>query len=463
MAWLKRRLKSRKFRRNLIIVLGMFTILNLLVFVYYQKRTYPNTRLAGGYFGSMSISKVNDPLLVAALLPENLNLIFNSKNAQISPDALGLTVDTAQIYKSAKEDRAWLPVWNFVRSHNIPLYLSIDETVFSDGLFKAVGSFQQDAADAKLTIVNGEFKVIPEIAGQKLNVTAAKQKILDTLSAGKADVNLPADVTEPVTKQDRLQTTLNSLKKQQSTEVTLNYNDKNKKLTPIEIAGLFEAGDKTFDLSDNKIRTFITKTGSEFGIGVKNINDAVTGVKDAIFNNKAITFKLTASPKVAKNFSYCVAARGVEESALSALSIKLASVYGDVRGWGLDGQVAFSKVSDGCNFTVWLAAPEQMSSFGAICDAEWSCAVTPNVVINYKRWQEASPAWTAGGGNLDDYRSMVINHETGHYLSFGHKNCPAAGEAAPVMQQQSIDLAGCKFNAWPLASELNELKTVLGI
>jgi hypothetical protein len=90
-----------------------------------------------------------------------------------------------------------------------------------------------------------------------------------------------------------------------------------------------------------------------------------------------------------------------------------------------------------------------MSSFGGACDVIWSCRSGPNVVINEDRWLGASPAWNETGASLTDYRNMVINHETGHWLGFGHQLCDAAGEAAPVMQQQSMGLQGCAPNPWP--------------
>jgi hypothetical protein len=52
---------------------------------------------------------------------------------------------------------------------------------------------------------------------------------------------------------------------------------------------------------------------------------------------------------------------------------------------------------------------------------------------------------------------MVINHEVGHFIGFGHASCGGAGQPAPVMQQQSISLQGCKFNPWPTASELDRV------
>lgn len=164
------------------------------------------------------------------------------------------------------------------------------------------------------------------------------------------------------------------------------------------------------------------------------------------------------SPPTAKrSVTYCVAAKGVDPTFLPELEAKLASVYSDSRGWALGGANTFIKVTSGCNLTVWLTAAELMPSFGAICDSMWSCTVWPNVILNFDRWRFASPAWNGGGGNLDDYRTMVINHETGHWFGFGHRFCQGAGQLAPVMQQQSISLQGCASNPWPLPYEKSAL------
>lgn len=71
------------------------------------------------------------------------------------------------------------------------------------------------------------------------------------------------------------------------------------------------------------------------------------------------------------------------------------------------------------------------------------------VVVNTDRWLYMTPTYD----DLAEYRAYLINHEVGHYLGLGHVGCPGAGERAPVMMQQSIDLGGCVRNAWPRESD----------
>ena len=68
-----------------------------------------------------------------------------------------------------------------------------------------------------------------------------------------------------------------------------------------------------------------------------------------------------------------------------------------------------------------------MPGFGSPCDSTYSCRVGRNVIVNETRWLTASPAWNADGASLADYRHLVVNHETGHWLGFGHESAAVRG------------------------------------
>lgn len=162
-------------------------------------------------------------------------------------------------------------------------------------------------------------------------------------------------------------------------------------------------------------------------------------------------------------YHYCVNVRGVSRSELPEFVQQIDWTLNLNRGWSLSNKIAFKKAEVGCDFTIWLSSPGYMASFGGICDSEWSCRVGNSVVANFEKWQNASEAWQQKEGNIDLYRVMLINHEVGHWFGFEHKHCAGPGQPASVMQQQSIDLEGCKFNPWPTNEERVELQKLLNL
>ena len=111
----------------------------------------------------------------------------------------------------------------------------------------------------------------------------------------------------------------------------------------------------------------------------------------------------------------------------------------DPRGWRITG-IAFKEVRSGGSMTLVLAEASRVPAFSSVCSSDWSCRVGRYVIINQKRWRFASPAWNRYGGSLRDYRHMVVNHETGHWLGHGHRSCPAGG-ALRARDAAAVDLA----------------------
>jgi len=159
--------------------------------------------------------------------------------------------------------------------------------------------------------------------------------------------------------------------------------------------------------------------------------------------------------------NYMIATRGTVTADVNEFSAQVNETLNSPNGWSRLG-VVFQRVESGGRFTVWLSEASQVPSFSPSgCDAIVSCTVGNNVIINETRWLNGSDAWNGAGGSLRDYRHMVVNHETGHWLGHGHRYCSGAGQPASVMQQQTIDMQGCAPNPWPLSPEMYSPK--LGI
>ncbi len=167
--------------------------------------------------------------------------------------------------------------------------------------------------------------------------------------------------------------------------------------------------------------------------------------------DSAPTGRVDYATPVRRRVTYSVTTRG-RITASGRDFVRLAQeTYDDARGWRAGG-VQFRRVPRGGHFTLVLSEARLVPSFSPTCSTMWSCRVGRYVIINQDRWKHASPAWNRARRSLRDYRHLVVNHETGHWLGRGHAGCPGSGPA-PVMMQQSKGTGGCSFNPWPLPWE----------
>ena len=122
----------------------------------------------------------------------------------------------------------------------------------------------------------------------------------------------------------------------------------------------------------------------------------------------------------------------------------------DPRGWGADGSVSFARTDSDADIRVVLASPDKVDAMCAPLRTvgEYSCGRYGHAALNYTRWVTGTSE-TLTGADLATYREYLVNHEVGHLLGHPHRSCPADGEAAPIMQQQSVRIAPCVLNGWP--------------
>lgn len=445
------------------VVVVLFALLNVAVYLGHTGTTYANTTVGGKQFGAVSKDDQPQKLQAMTLLPKEITFAYQEDRFTRTPEEIGFSLDLNATQANLQKTKSWLPIINLFVSHEVPAAFHTDPAKLQTFL-DAVNKKQQKApANARIIQKNGAFSIQTEQAGHKVDTNNAKSHVSYELSRGAVTIDLPVISDQAKITQTDLKDRLAQIQKQQNVSVTVRFKDQTKKFTTTEIAEWYEAKGSDQVLTDANISSSVENAGEAWNIRVQNLTQAVAAIKAAVEAGRALDFSIIEAPRLTKSFTYCVAARGVPTRYLTDLSAKLAAVFADKRGWGLGGQVRLTPATTNCSFTVWLSAAGQMPSFGSICDANWSCRVGPNVVINFDRWMGASAAWNKSGGTLENYRVMVINHETGHWFGFGHKHCGGAGQPAPVMQQQSINLQGCKFNPWPLASEQAALKKSLGL
>ncbi len=132
----------------------------------------------------------------------------------------------------------------------------------------------------------------------------------------------------------------------------------------------------------------------------------------------------------------------------NAFATFVLATLNDPRSWGRDGNVGFARTAGDAPIHVRLSTPETTDRLcGSLgTEGRLSCRSGQDAVLNLARWVTGIPDY---GGDLTGYRRYLVNHEVGHVLGHHHVLCPGPGIPAPVMQQQTLGLEGCRPNPWP--------------
>ena len=137
---------------------------------------------------------------------------------------------------------------------------------------------------------------------------------------------------------------------------------------------------------------------------------------------------------------------------LVEIATQVETVLSDTdHGWTSRGARRLQRVEDPsrAQIRVLIASPARVDRLcgqvGLRTNGRYSCWNGRFAALNAERWFDAVDHISDRGL----YRTYLVNHEVGHGLGFGHRDCPGAGQLAPVMQQQTISLQGCRANGLP--------------
>ncbi len=171
------------------------------------------------------------------------------------------------------------------------------------------------------------------------------------------------------------------------------------------------------------------------------------------FSTGKFTYASGASAPVG-TAPYRTYAVGVEDGSgvdIDLLTAFVEETLGDPRSWIGDQATGFMRVEnpdEADAFVLVVATPNTVDTLCAPLETQgqYSCGHNGWIALNLNRWTSATPTWPS---DLATYRRYLVNHEVGHYvLGPDHPGCPAVGEPAPIMMQQTISLGGCRPNGW---------------
>jgi vancomycin resistance protein YoaR len=359
--------------------------------------------------------------------PSNASVTLEQGVFTASGGKPGLVVDAGASVGSVKKALLRAAPWVSLRSHMQKATISLSDAEKAAKAANAVRALQLKVSYGDKTYavepatIAGWVKFGPSLDGKSLVVQIDKAKVADYLALISQSINV-----EPVIRVLKVQNG-------QTTQVT--------------------AGKNGLAVDQDAAVTALAEAAEK-----RESRTVALSVKTVPFDTTTLT---AAAPNTGITYRYCVGLKGVDGGLRAGFATEVARVYADARGWGLGGKIRFMQVDSGCAYTVWLAAANLVPGFAPdVCSSYYSCSVGPNVIINLDRWLGATTSWTLG---LTDYHSMVVNHETGHWLGFNHLFCPGPGQLAPVMQQQSISLQGCQANPWPTGSERQTVAAARGL
>jgi hypothetical protein len=446
-----KRHRQRGIIRFVVVLAILFVLLNLGVWVAYRGKALPRYQLGSVAVGGTSYDVLQQRLTAGTLLPNTIQLQAGDTTKRVSPADLGLKVNATASLDGLRHARLWLPALSLVTTHTQPLVLTVDASRLDSTLPTAVADFSRAASPSHLIFDGQKFVVVSPSDGVQVDTKPLKIALRTGVQTGKATITVPRH-TLPAPAPTELSATLQTLQKQLAVPLKFTYNGKTTTPTRAQKGAWYVPAGQTMVVSPDLVSKYIDTLAA----GAANRSDLGLAVRYAMA--KLLSPSLAVVPAGRTVHAYCTASRNVASADFTDLIGKLALTYADTRGWNNGGQLAFAHVDNGCEYTVWLSAASDMAHFGSICDNYYNCQVGANVIVNDDRWEKGTDPWNATGGSIEDYRTLIINHETGHRLGFADNPiCPGTGQPAPVMMQQSVDLKGCAFNLWPVQAELTHL------
>jgi lipoprotein-anchoring transpeptidase ErfK/SrfK len=285
--------------RIIAVVFGSLAVLfigiNVIIYLVFLGRTFPNTRVANYPIGAVNYSTIPKKISSLALLPPAISLTGHGHTVAISPSQLGIQINSSAITAAARH-KAWLPIQNLLVSHKLPVNLTINQDELTKKLQSLTPANSQDPVNAQISLQGNQFSLLNAKDGYQLAVAKAAVAITHAAHQNKTAIELSFTVIPPKISDASLESTLQQLRAQQGVFLDYMYNGTTTRPSAATIASWYSVVNNQYVVQPAKIQAYITQVGTTSGIHVQNISQAVTATEAAIQKILPMTFTLVAVP-----------------------------------------------------------------------------------------------------------------------------------------------------------------------
>lgn len=279
----------------MIILAVLFVGSNLLVYLLFLGRTFPNTRVASYTVGTVHYGSVAKKIDSLALLPSAISLKGHGRTIAVPPSQLGVGVNSLTMATAARH-KAWLPIQNLFTAHKLTVSLTVNQTTLTKKLQSLALANNQAPVNAQITLQASQFLLVSSKDGYQLAIAQAATAISHAAYHSKIAIELPFTVLSPQVSTANLEPMLQQLRAQQGVLLHYTYNGTTTKPSAATIASWYAVVNNQYSVQASKIQAYITQIGSSSGIHVQNISQAVSATEAALQNVSAMTFTLIAVP-----------------------------------------------------------------------------------------------------------------------------------------------------------------------
>jgi hypothetical protein len=225
-----------------LIAVGTLIVL-LLVGAYIYDRTasshlMPGTRIGNLLLGSQTVDEAERLLHQRFVEPlrEPIDISAPDFHERITPWNLGLRLEVRDFVRDTLNEQRDMPVvqrvWHriFGVDGDVSLAPQMDDDVLDAYMARIDPIIDRAPENARMELMGGTLKVIPHELGRDMRAREAETQIVEALSSGKKNIELPVVTTEPALKADAftkvlvVNTSANSLAFYRDGKVSKTYN-----------------------------------------------------------------------------------------------------------------------------------------------------------------------------------------------------------------------------------------------